>query len=52
MPEPKTHADKMMNWAKGDATLKYMEDAEHCTMNYLDEVFPEILDWFEMHLRK
>ncbi|WP_039832279.1 alpha/beta hydrolase family protein, partial [Paenibacillus sonchi] len=51
MPAPKTHADKMMSWAKGEKTLKYMEDAEHCTMNYLDEVFPEMLDWFMRELR-
>lgn len=51
MPKPKIHADVMVNWAKGETTLRYMEDAEHCTMNYLDEVFPEILDWFKKQLR-
>ena len=45
MPDPKVHADKMMNWAKGPKTLRYYEDGEHCTQNYLDEVFPEIIDW-------
>ena len=50
MPSPKTHADKMMRWAKGEKTLRYYEDAEHCTMNYLDEVFPEIIDWFKIKL--
>ena len=47
MPSPKLHAEKMMNWAKGEKTLKYYEDGEHCTQNYLDEVFPEIIDWFK-----
>lgn len=50
MPSPKVHADKMMGWARGEKTLKYYEDGEHCTMNYLDEVFPEIIDWFRKKL--
>jgi dienelactone hydrolase len=45
MPSPKIHAEKIMTWAKGEKTLKYYEYGEHCTMNYLDEVFPEIIDW-------
>lgn len=53
MPSPEVHADKMMRWARSEKTLKYYEDGEHCTQNYLDEVFPEIIDWFknklEMH---
>jgi len=47
MPSPKIHAEKVMRWAKGDKTLKFYEDGEHCTMNYLDEVFPEIIDWIK-----
>jgi alpha-beta hydrolase superfamily lysophospholipase len=47
MPSPEIHAEKMMNWAKGEKILKYYEDGEHCTQNYLDEVFPEIIDWFK-----
>ncbi|EKQ58191.1 MULTISPECIES: dienelactone hydrolase family protein [unclassified Clostridium] len=47
MPSPKLHAEKVMKWARGDKTLKFYEDAEHCTMNYLDEVFPEIVDWIK-----
>lgn len=47
MPAPKLHADKVMRWAKGEKTLKYYEQAEHCTQDYLDEVFPEIIDWFK-----
>lgn len=50
MPSPKIHANKIMKWAKGEKTLRYYEDAEHCTMNYLDEVFPEIIDWFKLKL--
>ncbi|WP_338115978.1 alpha/beta hydrolase family protein [Paenibacillus monticola] len=50
MPSPRTHADKIMSWAKGEKTLRYFEDGEHCTMNYLDEVFPEMLDWFKSRL--
>ncbi|MEY8356398.1 dienelactone hydrolase family protein [Lachnospiraceae bacterium 54-53] len=46
MPEPKLQADKIMRWARGDKTLKFYEEAEHCTQDYLDEVFPEIIDWF------
>jgi alpha-beta hydrolase superfamily lysophospholipase len=51
MPSPKIHADKIMKWAKGEKTLKYYEDGEHCTQNYLDEVFPEIIDWFKKDLQ-
>lgn len=47
MPSPKIHAEKMMRWAIGEKTLKYYEDGEHCTQNYLDEVFPEIIDWLK-----
>ncbi|MGE5626647.1 MAG: alpha/beta hydrolase family protein [Solirubrobacterales bacterium] len=50
MPSPKTHANKIMNWAKGEKQLKYYEDGEHCTQNYLDEVFPEIIDWLKIKL--
>lgn len=50
MPTPKLHADKVMRWAKGEKTLKYYEPAEHCTQDYLDEVFPEIIDWFKRKL--
>lgn len=50
MPSPKIHADKMMKWARGDKTLKFYEDGEHCTQNYLDEVFPEIIDWLRIKL--
>jgi dienelactone hydrolase len=50
MPTPKLHADKVMRWAKGEKTLKYYEQAEHCTQDYLDEVFPEIIDWFKKKL--
>ncbi len=47
---PKIHAEKMMKWAKGEKLLRYYEDGEHCTQNYLDEVFPEIIDWFREKL--
>ncbi|BCZ45366.1 hypothetical protein psyc5s11_14330 [Clostridium gelidum] len=47
MISPEIHAEKVMRWAKGDKTLKFYEDGEHCTMNYLDEVFPEIIDWIK-----
>lgn len=47
MPLPKIHAEKMMRWAGGEKTLIYYEDGEYCTQNYLDEVFPEIIDWFK-----
>jgi len=50
MPSPRVHAEKMMNWANGDKTLKYYEDGEHCTQNYLDEVFPEMIDWLKKQL--
>lgn len=51
MPSPKLHADKMMKWAAGEKTLRYYEDGEHCTQNYLDEVFPEIIDWLKKTLK-
>lgn len=47
MPSPQTHAQKIMRWAEGEKTLRFYEDAEHCTVDYLDEVFPEIVDWFK-----
>jgi len=52
MPSPKLHAEKMMKWAAGEKTLKYYEDGEHCTQNYLDEVFPEIIDWLKKTLNE
>ncbi len=50
MPTPKVHAEKIMKWAQGEKLLHYYEDGEHCTQNYLDEVFPEIIDWFREKL--
>ncbi len=50
MPSPKIHAEKIMRWAQGEKTLRFYKDAEHCTMDYLDEVFPEIIDWFKKKL--
>lgn len=50
MPSPKIHSEKIMKWASGEKTLKYYENGEHCTMNYLDEVFPEIIDWLKKTL--
>lgn len=50
MPSPKMHADKIMKWSNGEKTLKYYADGEHCTQNYLDEVFPEIIDWLNKKL--
>lgn len=50
MPSPHMHAEKIMRWACGEKTLRFYEDGEHCTMNYLDEVFPEIIDWFKHQL--
>lgn len=50
MPSPEVHADKIMKWAKGEKTLKYYEDGEHCTQNYMDEVFPETIDWLNRKL--
>ena len=51
MPSPQIHAEKMMRWAKGEKTLKYYEDGEHCTQNYLDEVFPETINWLKKKLQ-
>jgi dienelactone hydrolase len=50
MPDPDVHAAKIMKWAQSEKILRYYEDGEHCTMNYLDEVFPEIIDWFKHKL--
>lgn len=50
MPTPKQQAETFMEWAVGEKELKYYPDAEHCTVNYLDEVFPYILDWLKKHL--
>jgi alpha-beta hydrolase superfamily lysophospholipase len=50
MPTPKKHADTFMEWAVGEKELVYYPDAEHCTVDYLDEVFPYIIDWLRQHL--
>lgn len=52
MPNPKLHADRIMQWAKGEKTLRYYEDAYHCATNYLDEVYPEMIDWLKTKLLK
>jgi hypothetical protein len=39
-----------MEWASGEKELVYYADAEHCTVDYLDEVFPYIIDWLRWHL--
>ncbi len=50
MPTPKLQADLFMEWACGEKELQYYPDAEHCTVDYLDEVFPYIVDWLRSHL--
>jgi dienelactone hydrolase len=50
MPSPAIHAEKVMKWAQGEKTLRYYEKAEHCTQDYLDEVYPEIFDWLHRRL--
>jgi alpha-beta hydrolase superfamily lysophospholipase len=47
MPSPKEQADMFMNWATGEKELRYYPDAEHCTVDRLDEVFPYIVDWLQ-----
>ena len=51
MPTPKKQADTFMNWAQGEKELKYYPEAEHCTVDRLDEVFPYIVDWLTNKLR-
>ena len=50
MPTPKLQADLFMEWACGEKELKYYPEAEHCTVDFLDEVFPSIVDWLRRHL--
>ena len=50
MPTPKIQADTIMNWARGEKELKYYPEAEHCTVDRLDEVFPYIIDWLKNKL--
>jgi alpha-beta hydrolase superfamily lysophospholipase len=50
MPTPKKQADAFMEWARGEKDLQYYPEAEHCTVDYLDEVFPYIVDWLQRHL--
>ncbi len=50
MPTPKKQADTIMNWASGEKELKYYPEAEHCTVDRLDEVFPYIIDWLKKKL--
>ena len=50
MPSPKLQADTLMAWATGEKELKYYPDAQHCTVDRLDEVFPYIVDWLRKQL--
>lgn len=50
MPQPKQQADMFMEWAKGEKELKYYPEAEHCTVDRLDEVFPYIMDWLRRQM--
>ena len=50
MPTPKKQADTFMAWAKGEKELKYYPEAEHCTVDRLDEVFPYIVDWLKKQM--
>ena len=34
----------------GKKELVYYPEAEHCTVDFLDEVFPYIVDWLRRHL--
>ncbi|MEW5957886.1 MAG: dienelactone hydrolase family protein, partial [Chloroflexota bacterium] len=52
MPSPKKQADTFMEWAIGEKELIFYPDGEHCTVNYLDEVFPYIIDWLRKQLFK
>jgi len=47
---PKKQADIVLNWAKGEKELRYYELAEHCTVDYLDEILPYIVDWYTKNL--
>lgn len=42
---PRQQARIVMEWTKGEKELRFYEDAEHCTVNYLDEVLPYSIDW-------
>lgn len=50
MPSPKMQAGLFMDWAQGEKELRYYPNAEHCTVDYLDEVFPYIIDWLQRRL--
>jgi len=50
IPNGKEHAEYFMNWAAGEKELKFYPDGDHVCANYLDEIFPYILDWFKKHL--
>ncbi|NIN00489.1 MAG: alpha/beta hydrolase [candidate division Zixibacteria bacterium] len=50
IPNPREHADYIMNWAVGEKELKYFPEGEHCCANFLDEVIPYCLDWLRRHL--
>jgi alpha-beta hydrolase superfamily lysophospholipase len=47
---PKEQADIVMKWAQGEKELRYYENAEHCTVDYLDEILPYMIDWLNKHL--
>jgi hypothetical protein len=41
-----------MNWAKGEKELEYYPEAEHYTVDILDEAFHYIVDWLRKQLLK
>ncbi|MBN1927406.1 MAG: alpha/beta hydrolase [Prolixibacteraceae bacterium] len=43
---PRKQAEAIMNWARGEKELRFYENAEHCTVDYLDEVLPYAVDWY------
>jgi len=52
IPNPKEHADYIMDWAVGEKELKYYPAGEHCCANFLDEVIPYAVDWLTKHLQQ
>lgn len=50
IPSPEEQAKIVMDWAEGEKELRFYPEATHCTVDYLDEVLPYIVDWYQKHL--
>ncbi len=46
IPDGQKHLNYFIDWAIGEKEAKFYPDGEHICANYLDELFPYVVDWF------